>query len=392
VTVVGANHSPVALRSTRDSSPVSWPDHILAWRDKLLASQRFQRWAAGFPLTRKIAENRAKTLFDLCAGFVYSQVLLACVQLGLFDILAERPHTAVELSSRLALPSAAVTRLMMAAVALQLVEHRSGGRFGLGIHGAALRGNPAIADMIAHHVMLYDDLRDPVALLRGRSPATALAAYWPYARSAQPDALGDDAVAAYSTLMSSSQELIAQDVLDAWPLSRHRCLLDVGGGEGAFLIAAAARAADLHLMLYDLPAVAARAQARFAAAGLAHRASVASGDFLQSPLPRGADIVTLVRVLHDHDDNSALALLRNIRAALPSDGVLLIAEPMPGTAATDAIGDAYFGFYLLAMGSGRTRRAGEIAQLLRASGFDGGCQIATRRPLFAGAVIARPVD
>ena len=56
-------------------------------------SPRFQRWAAAFPLTRPIAQRRARALFDLCAGFVYAQVLLACVQLRLFEILAEGPQT-----------------------------------------------------------------------------------------------------------------------------------------------------------------------------------------------------------------------------------------------------------------------------------------------------------
>ena len=41
--------------------------------------------------------------------------------------------------------------------------------------------------------------------------------------------------------MAASQPLVAQEVLDAYPLARHRCLLDVGGGDGAFLAAAAAR-------------------------------------------------------------------------------------------------------------------------------------------------------
>ena len=34
-------------------------------------------------------------------------------------------------------------------------------------YSPALIGNPAIGAMIEHHAMLYDDLRDPVALLRG---------------------------------------------------------------------------------------------------------------------------------------------------------------------------------------------------------------------------------
>ena len=376
--------------SVRTSRSALWRDSVLSWRDYLLADRRFQRWAAGFPLTRKIAEKRAQTLFDLCAGFVYSQVLLACVQLRLFEILAERPQTIVELSSRLTLAPAAVARLLNAAAALRLVQCRGGGRFGLGSNGAALLANPAVAAMIEHHDLLYADLSDPVSLLRGTAGPTALSRYWPYARARYPETLTADEVTPYSALMSSSQALIAEDVLEVWPLSRHNCLLDVGGGEGAFLIAAAAKAPHLRLMLYDLPVVAERARARLAASGLAHRATVACGDFLKTQLPAGADIVTLIRVLHDHDDDCAVTLLRKVRGALPKDGVLLIAEPMCGTAATDIVGDAYFGFYLLAMGSGRPRRADELARLLRAGGFDGGRTLTTRRPLLTGAIIARP--
>jgi demethylspheroidene O-methyltransferase len=384
-------HAPLALKTARTAPHASWRDRWFAWRNRLLADRRFQRWAAGFPLTRKIARKRAETLFDLCAGFVYSQVLMACVELRLFNILAERPQTIAELSRRIALNPKAATRLLKAAVALRLVERRDGERFGLGVLGAALLGNPSVAAMIEHHALLYRDLRDPVALLRGREQATALSTYWPYARADNPDALNSDDVAAYSALMSASLALIAEDVLDAWPLDRHRCLLDVGGGEGAFLIAAAARAPNLRLMLYDLPAVADRAHGRLASAGLADRATVSSGDFFAQPLPRGADVVTLVRVLHDHDDADVAALLRNVRSALPDNGVLLIAEPMSGAAGMDVIGDAYFGFYLLAMGSGRARSADELAALLRETGFDGGRVLATRRPMFTSAVIARPV-
>jgi demethylspheroidene O-methyltransferase len=46
---------------------------------RLIASARFQRWAAGFFLTRWIARRKARSVFDLVAGFVYSQTCLpAC--------------------------------------------------------------------------------------------------------------------------------------------------------------------------------------------------------------------------------------------------------------------------------------------------------------------------
>jgi demethylspheroidene O-methyltransferase len=97
-----------------------------------------------------------------------------------------------------------------------------------------------------------------------------------------------------------------------YPVAAHRCLLDIGGGDGSFLAAAATRAPDLELQLFDLPAVADRARMRFEAAGLAGRATAFGGSFQTGLLPVGADLVSLVRVLHDHDDEDVMGLLRAI--------------------------------------------------------------------------------
>jgi demethylspheroidene O-methyltransferase len=382
-------HTHWASAATSAAAAVTWPDRWHAARDRLLASPRFQRWAAAFPLTRPIARRRARAVFDLCAGFVYSQVLLACVRLRLFEILANGPQTAAALSALWALPPASTTRLLAAAASLRLVERRGPDRYGLGTLGAALCGNPGVAAMVEHHALLYADLRDPVALLRGERTDTALAGYWPYAGAEQPATLPDERVAQYSALMSASQPLIAGEVLDAYPLGRHACLLDVGGGEGAFLSAAAARTPGLRLMLFDLPPVAARARARFAAAGLAERAVAVGGDFLSDPLPEGADVASLVRVIHDHNDDAAHKILRAVWRALPAGGTLLLAEPMAATAGAEPVGDAYFGFYLLAMQRGRPRTADELGELLRCAGFSRPRLLPTRLPLQTSLLVAR---
>jgi demethylspheroidene O-methyltransferase len=178
-------------------------------------------------------------------------------------------------------------------------------------------------------------------------------------------------------------------VIDAYPITRHRCLLDVGGGDGSFLAAVADRAPALRLMLFDLPPVAARAADRFAALGLTPRVETAGGDFRRGPLPTGADIACLVRVLHDHDDRAALDILRTVRSALPPGGTLLIAEPMSDDRGADPVADAYFGFYLLAMGSGRPRRPQEIAHMLKAAGFEDIKHHRTRQPLLTRLISAR---
>lgn len=376
------------------SSSVSWLDRLgdrwCAWRDGLVGTRRFRRWAAGFPLTRPIARKRARGLFDLVAGFVYSQVLLACVRLRLFDMLAEAPQTLSSLAPRLGLSEDAAQRLLMAAVSLDLLELRSRGRFGLGPLGAPLVGDAAITSMVEHHAELYVDLADPVALLRGEARTSALAQYWPYAAYDAPGALQADRVTPYSALMSASQTLVSDEVLDAYSFEHHRRLLDVGGGEGTFLSAVAARAPHLKLVLFDLPAVAERARIKFAEQGLTDRATVAGGSFFSDPLPTGCDVISLVRVIFDHDDARALQILKAVRRALPDGGTLLLTEPMSGTRGAEAMGDAYFGFYLLAMGKGRSRSADQLTQLLKAAGFGEVRLLRNPMPLQTQLIVARP--
>jgi demethylspheroidene O-methyltransferase len=174
-------------------------------------------------------------------------------------------------------------------------------------------------------------------------------------------------------------------------LTPFTCLLDVGGGEGVFAAAAARRAPRLELKLFDLPPVAERARLRLRALGLEDRVRTYGGSFLSDPLPEGADVVSLIRVLHDHDDESAVAILGAVRRALKSGGSVLIAEPMAETPGAEPIGDAYFGFYLLAMGRGRARSAQAIGELLRKTGFGPARRLITPRPLLASAVMAQRV-
>lgn len=374
-----------------------WSDAPLAWRDRLLASPRFRRWAQSFPLTRWVARRRATAVFDLVAGFVYSQVLLACVQLRLFELLlAEGPQTAQALAIRYKLPLPSTERLLRAAVALQLLQARAHGRFGLGPLGAPLAGDAGLAAMIEHHTALYRDLAQPLPLLRGGPPATAttptadsLSRYWPYAGTDAPHALAPGQLLAYSELMAASQPLVADQVLQAYSLEEHRRLLDVGGGTGAFACRVAAAAPHLSVQVFDLPGVAALARERFQQSGLSARCSAEGGDFFEDPLPPGADLVTLLRVVHDHDDARVLRLLRAVRQALVPGGTLLLAEPFAQTRGAERMGDAYFGMYLLAMGRGEPRSEGRLRALLLAAGFEKVQRLPTALPLQASALLAK---
>jgi demethylspheroidene O-methyltransferase len=367
----------------------SLAERWLSLRNRLLADPRFQKFAASTPGFRSITRQKARGVFDLVSGFIYSQVLLACVRLDLFRMLKATPLPLETLAVRTELPLESARRLLDAAVSLDLMCRLKDGRYGLGMNGAAILANPGVEEMIVHNALLYEDLKDPVDFLRHPQRATALSRYWAYAQSDDPAHLSDEAVRDYSALMSASQPLVASEILDAYPFGAHQRLLDVGGGEGRFLCAAGARFPHLNLMMFDLPAVAARARQKLADAGLGDRAQAFGGNFFTEPLPIGADIVTLVRILHDHDDKNAELLLANIRRALPQHGRLLIAEPLAETRGAERMGDAYFGFYLMAMRSGRPRSRETIESMLHRNGFGTVKAVATRVPLQTSLIVAQ---
>jgi demethylspheroidene O-methyltransferase len=357
-------------------------DRLRDVRNRLVADPEFQALMARLPFTRPVARVKAAALFDLAAGFVYAQTALAFVQLDLPRRLSAAPMAVEQVAEVGELSPDAALRLLKAASALGLCELRGDGRWGLGEQGAALLGAPGVEAMIRHHPLLYADLADPLALLRKGGGGGALAGFWPYAEGEKPP---DDAAAAYSELMAASQAMVARQVLDTYPVRRHRRVMDVGGGHGAFLRAVHARAPDLALSLFDLPEVARQAGAGLEADGI--DVSVHGGNFFDEPLPPDADLISLIRILHDHDDGPVMRLLSRVRKALPAGGRLLIGEPFARDGG-GKVGDAYFGFYLLAMGSGRARTRTELASMLREAGFRRSFRRPTHLPLVAGVIVA----
>ena len=344
------------------------------WRNRLIASPGFQRWATRFPLTRWLVRKQASNIFDLMAGFVYTQVLLACTQVKLFDILANSALSFGDLQKQISLKPAGLRRLLDAAVAIKLLVKRSEDRYALSMLSAPLVGNVAISDMVKHHADFYRDLSDPIALLQGDTSSVALNEYWSYItpeQGAAPENLSAEKVADYSKLMAHTQSLVTDEIIDAYPMGKHHIVLDIGGGRGAFIKRLAGRYPHLTFKLFDIPGVAELSNAHFEEIGLSNRAQAVGGNFFQDPLPKGSDLATLIRVIFDHDDVRVKQLLANVFDALNPGGTLLLAEPMAETKGFEAMGHAYFGFYLLAMGRGRPRTEAEISGLLSQAGFTG---------------------
>lgn len=334
----------------------------LGFLTRLAMSPRFHKLASRIPGLRWKARREGAELFSVLSGFVQSQALVALVEGRVLHFLASGPMDTEDLSRRCAIPPGPLVVLLRAGAALMLLTGDRQGRWHLAPRGAAFLTVPGLEPMVRHHHVLYRDLSDPLAFFRGQTE-TELAGFWPYVFGtlAQEDA---GLAARYSRLMAESQVLVAEDTLRLVDLSGRRHLLDVGGGTGAFLAEVGKVHSGLKLSLFDMPAVLAGVPAV-----LRDRLTLHPGSFRTDPLPQGADTISLIRVLYDHDDATVAALLAKVHAALPPGGMILVSEPMSGGDRPDPATDVYFAVYTLAMRTGRTRSASEIGGLLHAAGF-----------------------
>jgi len=104
-----------------------------------------------------------------------------------------------------------------------------------------------------------------------------------------------------------------------------------------------------------------------AAAGVRARCTLVAGNFFES-VPKGGDVYVLSNIVHDWDDERALRILRNCRAAMLQDAVVLLVEsvfPEHGRPSLSAL----FDVYLMVLLTGRERTEEQYRVLLGAAGL-----------------------
>jgi len=113
----------------------------------------------------------------------------------------------------------------------------------------------------------------------------------------------------------------ALTLADEW--DEIRTVVDVGGGTGAMLAQLLRRHTEIRGTLVDLPGTVARAASVFEEAGVADRATTVGQSFFD-PLPAGADLYLLRKVLNDWPDRETVAILHRCAEAARPDGRVVI--------------------------------------------------------------------
>ncbi len=139
-----------------------------------------------------------------------------------------------------------------------------------------------------------------------------------------------------------------------------KSLCDVGGGNAAALHVLLRQHPSLHGVLFDLPAVVAQADRH-------DRLRVEGGDFFTS-VPQGCDRYLMLAVIHDWNDEEAVAILRNVAAAMPPHARAFVVENEMGQRANGEFVEAS-DLLMLVLGSGRERTRAQFNHLFDQAGM-----------------------
>jgi hypothetical protein len=192
----------------------------------------------------------------------------------------------------------------------------------------------------------------------------------------------------FNDAMMGAGAVLFGTLADSYDFSAHASIVDVGAGAGHVLAQILTRSPRTRGVIFDLPGVIAAAQQYIVERDLAARCQCIAGDFFAS-VPPGAGAYLLTSVLHDWNDERCTRILRNVRAAIPADGVLLIGEHLVDNGGADGLSALLDLEMLVVSPSGRERTAEEFEALLTGCGFT----LREMRALTSGAalLIADPV-
>jgi hypothetical protein len=317
------------------------------------------------------APSPAEALAHLVYLFRISRAAQVAAKLGLAGLMRDGPRAPADLAAETGTDPNALRRLLRALAGFGVFAEDAAGRFGLTSLAEPLRSDAP-----------GGSLRDFAILLGEPESWRAWGALEHSVRTGRPAfehvfgrplfdylAANPEPARLFDAAMASRSAQEAATFVAAYDLSDlEGTVVDVGGGRGTLLAAVLRANPALGGVLFDLPHVAEAAREALAAAGLAARCRIETGDFFER-VPAGGAVYLLHRVIHDWDDARAGRILAHCRAAMPPRGgrlLLLEAVVPPGNTPHMA---KLLDLLMLVWPGGRERDEAEYRALLAAAGF-----------------------
>jgi precorrin-6B methylase 2 len=306
----------------------------------------------------------------LMNGFRAYQLMVAACQLKLPDLLASGPKTADEVAASTETHAPSMRRLLRGLVVWGVLVEMPDGRFAPTPLSDHFRSDqPGLRNMT---IMLseegYQAWGELMYTLRTGKPAYEhIYGKSHFARLAEEPEMSEH----FNAAMVEMSTRVARAFTASFDFDGARTVVDVGGGNGAMLIAILQAHPEMRGILFDLAQGLAGAAATLAAAGVADRVSLHEGSFFEA-VPSGADVYLLKSIIHDWDDERALVILQTCRRAMNVESRLVILErELAGRIenADEMLLTVMGDLHMMVVLGGKERTPDEYADLLERAGL-----------------------
>ena len=321
-------------------------------------------------------------MLQLASSHLPARAVHVFTALGIADILHGEAISTNDIAEQIGAHGPSLYRLLRFLSTVGVVLEEEGNRFSLTPLGATLRSRGTSV------------VRDNTLLLGS-------ALYWDAIGRLREQVMigsdgGDDVLFDYlmahpedaelfNRTMGSLSRMAMPAIVKAYDFSRFSRVVDVGGGQGAFLAGILSSYDSLQGVLYDTPDVVASAAIDNKVAA---RLEKIGGDFFQY-VPDGGDLYILRQVLHDWSDERSIDILKQCRRAISQEGRLLVVETASPDEKNAGNNWAALDLLMLVLMNGRERTPEDFDALFAISGFERTQVVATGSPFHL--IEARPV-
>lgn len=307
-------------------------------------------------------------LLELASGFMATHALYAAARLGLADLLADGPKSADAVAGEVGSDPDATYRLLRALATFGVFSEDADGRYRLTPLAEGLRsGTPT--SMVPVVLMLGDPryqgpwgrLADAVETGRPGAEDFFGMPMWDYVDQ-DPDFAG-----VFNDAMTRLSALDWPTVEGVYDFTRFSTIVDIGGGHGRLLALMLGAAPLAKGVLFERDQLVADAERQLQEAGVLDRCRVEPGSFFETA-PADGDLYVLRRVVHDFDDDQAVAVLSTVRRHMPPGATLLLMESVVPTGNTPHFAKT-LDLDMMVFVGGRERTRREFETLLDRAGF-----------------------
>jgi SAM-dependent methyltransferase len=292
---------------------------------------------------------------------------MVALELRLFTHLAGHEPSLAHLAGTLGLAERATGRLLSACAALGLVQATAAGfRNTPASDKYLVEGRPTF---IGSYLQLFDRLgyhrwEQMGTALRRNAPVEALEHPYHY--------LAEDAEAArtFHAAQHAGSLSLGRALARRIDFRPFHCVLDLGGGSGAYTIELLRHYPHFQAVIFDFPEVCQVAQEALRQTKLLDRARTVAGDYETDPLPSGPDVVLWSGNLHASSPPRCAQVLRKIRGLLPAGGAVLIHDYLLDATRSGPLIPALLALHFtLVPADGQVYNSTELQALLTEAGF-----------------------